>query len=450
MRPTVICGPSGVGKRKLIEKLQQEVPDTFAVAVSHTTRTPKPNETDGIHYWFIDQQQFDTKTKEKNFFVEHVVYDTHCYGTSLPSINGIKRKHLICILDIDVFGAEQIKTQSQLDCNYLFITTSNGLDTLKKRLMHRHTESTQEINRRLEAAKTELQFIQNNPNFFDAVIYNDKDMDETFFNLKEQLIAWYPNLRRTIVQNGDVQEKKTIEDDHEDLANVLRITMCSKRQSLDIYADFNKDATFVTQEALCKDILYDNTPLEACNESIIDIICAYTDIPPRNRRAQWNMNEYSMILNKVTSNVQHRWTLGNSMTYYPIFNINTISDIYFAYHEKVMNGVLFYLCGTVQCPIFAKKYFKARIKSEKDWDKCWDIYFYMKCDSEYRGSVQFATQWSNMLIFGIDSDAIRQAVETGVWKLNTMQSNNFLIKASVASSVGTIDDDEDDQIVDLE
>ena len=81
---------------------------------------------------------------------------------------------------------------------------------------------------------------------------------------------------------------------------------------------------------------------------------------------------------------------------------------------------------------------------DKDWDVCYDVYFYMKCDTEYRGSVQFSRVWTNMLIFGIDSDAIRQASENGIWKLNTTQSNNFLIKGgdengSITSSMDNND-----------
>ena len=87
---------------------------------------------------------------------------------------------------------------------------------------------------------------------------------------------------------------------------------------------------------------------------------------------------------------------------------------------------------------------------DTNWDKCWDIYFYMKCDTEFRGSVQFSRIWTNMLIFGIDNDAIRQASENGVWKLNTKQSNNFLIRGvngSVASSVDNAHDTNEDELV---
>ncbi len=69
-------------------------------------------------------------------------------------------------------------------------------------------------------------------------------------------------------------------------------------------------------------------------------------------------------------------------------------------------------------------------------DNCWGAYFYMKCDSR---------QWTNMLIFGIDNDAVRQASENGIWKLNTKQSNNFLIKTSAPSSIC---EDNDEEIVD--
>ena len=76
--------------------------------------------------------------------------------------------------------------------------------------------------------------------------------------------------------------------------------------------------------------------------------------------------------------------------------------------------------------VFYGKYFNAN--NESNWDQCYDVYFYMKVDTEYRGSIQFSMRWSNMLIFGIDNDAIRQASESGIWKLNMKQNNNFLLK----------------------
>ena len=103
--------------------------------------------------------------------------------------------------------------------------------------------------------------------------------------------------------------------------------------------------------------------------------------------------------------------------------------------------ILFYFCHISH---IYRKYYNAIIEDiDKDWDICYDVYFYMKCDTEFRGSVQFSRVWTNMLIFGIDSDAIRQASENGIWKLNTKQSNNFLIKGANPSITSSMVNDDD-------
>ena len=63
----------------------------------------------------------------------------------------------------------------------------------------------------------------------------------------------------------------------------------------------------------------------------------------------------------------------------------------------------------------------------------------MKVDTDFKGSVQFSRVWTNMYIFGIDSDAVRQASENGIWKLNTKQSKNFLIRGGNGSTTSSLD-----------
>ena len=54
-RPVVICGPSGVGKGTLINKLMADHPGKFGFSVSHTTRAPRPGEENGVHYHFAEK-----------------------------------------------------------------------------------------------------------------------------------------------------------------------------------------------------------------------------------------------------------------------------------------------------------------------------------------------------------------------------------------------------------
>ena len=100
--------------------------------------------------------------------------------------------------------------------------------------------------------------------------------------------------------------------------------------------------------------------------------------------------------------------------------------------------------------IINRKYYNVDIKDKDDWDRCWDVYFYMKVDTDFKGSVQFSRVWTNMLIFGIDSDAVRQASENGIWKLNSKQSKNFLIRGHGNSNNGSTTSSLDNDIGDLQ
>jgi len=75
----VITGPSGVGKGTLIRTLLERVPE-LELAVSATTRGPRPGEEDGIHYHFLDDAEFDRRVVEGDF-LEHAEYSGRRYGT---------------------------------------------------------------------------------------------------------------------------------------------------------------------------------------------------------------------------------------------------------------------------------------------------------------------------------------------------------------------------------
>lgn len=79
-RPLVICGPSGSGKSTLLKKLRKELPETFALCVSHTTRKPRPGETDGIEYHFVSIDEMQAAI-ERGEFLETATFSGNMYGT---------------------------------------------------------------------------------------------------------------------------------------------------------------------------------------------------------------------------------------------------------------------------------------------------------------------------------------------------------------------------------
>lgn len=79
-RPLVICGPSGSGKSTLLKKLFKEFPHTFGFSVSHTTRSPRPGEENGVHYHFVTVEAMKAAI-DNDEFIETAVFSGNMYGT---------------------------------------------------------------------------------------------------------------------------------------------------------------------------------------------------------------------------------------------------------------------------------------------------------------------------------------------------------------------------------
>ena len=183
LRPIVMCGPSGVGKGTLINRLMADFPGKFGFSVSHTTRAPRPGETDGVHYNFVEKSAMEADIADGKF-LEHAHVHENIYGTSLAAVEAVATKGQVCVLDIDVQGAEIVK-KSTLDALFVFIAPPS-MEELEKRLRGRGTEKEESIQKRLanaagEMAKTEVD------GFFHAVIVND-DLEKAYGELKTVVI----------------------------------------------------------------------------------------------------------------------------------------------------------------------------------------------------------------------------------------------------------------------
>ncbi|CAL57290.1 Guanylate kinase [Ostreococcus tauri] len=178
-RPLVVVGPSGVGKGTLIAMLQREFPDKFGFSVSHTTRAPRPGEVNGTHYNFVDKATMERDIASGKF-LEHANVHQNIYGTSFAAVRAVSKQGRICILDIDVQGAEAVK-KSTLNAAYVFIAPPS-MEELEKRLRGRGTEAEDAVLKRLENARTEMAK-KDVPGFFDAIIVND-DLDAAYEALK--------------------------------------------------------------------------------------------------------------------------------------------------------------------------------------------------------------------------------------------------------------------------
>jgi len=180
LSPIVFCGPSGVGKGTLIGLLMKDFPEKFGFSVSHTTRKPRVGEQDGVQYHFTTVDEINKEISEGKF-VEHANVHGNIYGTSKAAIDSVLNTGRICILDIDVQGAELVK-KSSLKAHYVFIAPPS-IDDLEKRLRGRNTESEESIQRRLRNALGELEYTKK-PGFFDIVMVND-NLEVAYEKLKE-------------------------------------------------------------------------------------------------------------------------------------------------------------------------------------------------------------------------------------------------------------------------
>ncbi|KAF9221451.1 guanylate kinase [Gyrodon lividus] len=178
-RPLVVFGPSGVGKGTLLKRLFSEFPDKFGFSVSHTTRAPRPGETDGNEYHFVTREKFKSLLSE-DAFIEHAQFSGNYYGTTLQAVRAVRSSGRRCVLDIDSQGVKQIK-QTDLDPIYLFISPPD-MGTLRNRLRGRGTDSDHAIQRRLSIALSEVQYARE-PGTYDYVIVND-DLDRAYASFK--------------------------------------------------------------------------------------------------------------------------------------------------------------------------------------------------------------------------------------------------------------------------
>jgi guanylate kinase len=148
----VITGPSGVGKGTLIRLLRERVPE-LALSVSATTRQARPGETQGEHYHFISDEEFDRHV-DAGDFVEWAEYSGRRYGTLREELDRHTSGGRPVVLEIEVQGARQVR-ETLPDAVQIFIRPPDD-DALRDRLVGRGTDDPEQVERRLQVAGDEL------------------------------------------------------------------------------------------------------------------------------------------------------------------------------------------------------------------------------------------------------------------------------------------------------
>ncbi|MCL4537156.1 MAG: guanylate kinase [Nitrospirae bacterium] len=195
----VISAPSGAGKTTLCQKLREVIPD-LKFSVSYTTRKPRTGEIDGVHYIFMDEDEFRAMIADGEF-VEWAQVHGNFYGTSKKRIEDMINGGFDVILDIDVQGGRQIREHFSANNinNILIFVLPPSMDTLKKRLKGRMSDSDEVIKKRLKNATEEIREYKN----YDYVIINDVFEDA----LKEMVAIIIAERARTLkIEEGWVEE----------------------------------------------------------------------------------------------------------------------------------------------------------------------------------------------------------------------------------------------------
>ena len=172
----ILSSPSGVGKTTLTKKIQQKY-SSFKISVSHTTRSARSNEVEGVDYYFVDHIEFEKLIKEKKFYEYAKIFENY-YGTSKKNVDVNIIKNDI-IFDIDWQGTKQLANHKNLNLLKIYLITDNK-EELKKRLINRNQNTNEEIDMRFKSFDEDVKHW----NDYDYIIIN-KNLDTCFRQIEE-------------------------------------------------------------------------------------------------------------------------------------------------------------------------------------------------------------------------------------------------------------------------
>ncbi|WP_182526702.1 guanylate kinase [Nocardioides dongkuii] len=152
-RLVVLAGPTAVGKGSVAAAVRATHPEVW-ISVSATTRRPRPGEENGVHYWFVSDEEFDRMVAEQDLLEWAVVHGAARYGTPRQPVELALASGHPAMLEIDLQGARQVR-ETMPDALFVFLKPPSW-DELVRRLVGRGTETAEERERRLVTAREEL------------------------------------------------------------------------------------------------------------------------------------------------------------------------------------------------------------------------------------------------------------------------------------------------------
>lgn len=170
----IVSAPSGTGKSTIIGRLMQNEELKLKFSVSATNRPPRPEEKDGVNYYFLTTEEFQKAVVEGKFAEYEEVYSGRYYGTLKSEIETVLKQGYNLIMDIDVKGGLNVKRQYP-EALSVFIKPPS-IEILRERLIKRGTDDMDTINQRVAKADFELSYASKydkcivNNNLDDAVV----------------------------------------------------------------------------------------------------------------------------------------------------------------------------------------------------------------------------------------------------------------------------------------
>ena len=177
----ILSSPSGAGKTTLTKKIQQKY-QSFKISVSHTTRKPRPNEVEGIDYFFINHEEFQKKIHDNKFYEHAKIFDNF-YGTTRDSVNDLLKNNNNILFDIDWQGTQQLSKFEELKLIKIFLLPPDKKE-LKNRLIQRNQDNIEVISKRLKAYDSDIHHWSD----YDHVIIND-NLEHCFSQIEKIILS---------------------------------------------------------------------------------------------------------------------------------------------------------------------------------------------------------------------------------------------------------------------
>lgn len=176
----VVSGPSGSGKNSILALVRQSLPD-LTYSISATTRAPRRNEVDGVHYSFLTKEEFAERLRGGGF-LEHAEYCGHSYGTPRAFVEDKLCAGKDVIMDIEIRGADQVRI-AMPEAVFIFLMPPS-IEELANRIRRRGTESAEAMEQRLKKATEEIPSVFR----YDYVVLN-QNLEEAASRVRSIILA---------------------------------------------------------------------------------------------------------------------------------------------------------------------------------------------------------------------------------------------------------------------